>query len=51
MDVIVGEARIYAVGIGKTQGWVIHGGRVLFDRDQAVTYARKVDKLLRDYKP
>lgn len=46
MDIVVGEARIYVVGEGKTQGWVIHGGRVLFDQDQALQYAYKVNQLI-----
>lgn len=51
MDIFIGEARIYAVGKGKTQGWVLHGNRVIFDRKQAVAYAHKVDKILRSNKP
>ena len=50
MDIVVGEARIYVVGEGRTQGWVIHGNRVIFDRDQALQYAYKVNQLIQRHK-
>lgn len=46
MDIVVGDARLYAVGTGKTLGWVIHGGRVLFDKSQALRYASKTNQLI-----
>ena len=50
MDIVVGEACIYVVGEGKTQGWVLHGNRVIFDRDQALQYAYKVNQLIQGRK-
>ena len=43
MDIVVGEARIYATGLG---GWVLHGGYVNFNRTEVIAYAKKVNQLL-----
>lgn len=46
MDIIVGDARLYYVHTEHKQGWIVHGGYLIANKQDALEYARKTNYLI-----
>lgn len=46
MDIRVGDAYLYYVNAHGAWGWIVHGGRVIYDKTDALNYATKVNALI-----
>ena len=46
MDIVIGNTRIYYIHTKRKQGWVVHGGYIITDYDDALKYAHKVNKII-----